>query len=172
VGICALTRPAALFLVGERERDADLRTDGALSIWTVAGRKHSNHSISLALRPIFDCATELDSLSVIERKGRLYGRVTLTLEAREPRGSAPGDIDLNETNAAVAVDADGREFFASGKATTVRNARTMQTTKRVHRALATKKAEGKDTHGVRRVRTRLSGRRKRRTQDVARVVAK
>jgi len=57
-------------------------------------------------------------------------------------------IDLNETNAVVAVDADGREFFQSGKATKVRNQRTMQATKRVQRKLATRKAEGKDTHGV------------------------
>src|SRR5262249_38926989 len=32
-------RPTALFLVGERGRDARFLTDGTLSIWTVAGRK-------------------------------------------------------------------------------------------------------------------------------------
>src|SRR5262249_42356099 len=62
--------------------------------------------------------------------------------------------------------------FISGKATKVRNSRTLQTTKRVQRTLAAKKAEGADTHGVRRVLKRLSGRRRRRTQDFARVVAK
>ena len=91
---------------------------------------------------------------------------------QNPAGIVPVGIDLNETNAVVAVDADGREFFQTGKATKVRNQRTMQTTKRVQRKLATKKAEGADTHGVRRVLKRLSGRRKRRTQDFAGVTAK
>jgi putative transposase len=81
-------------------------------------------------------------------------------------------IDRNETNAVVAVDVDGQELFITGKATKVHNQRTMQTTKRVQRKLAIRKAEGMDTHGVRRVLKRLSGRRKRRTQDFARVTAK
>src|SRR5262249_3660432 len=100
------------------------------------------------------------------------GRVALTLEVPEPKGIVPVGIDLNETNAVVAVDADQRVFFVSGKVTKVRNRRTMQTTQRVQRKLATKKAEGKDTRGVRRVLKRLSGRRRRRTNDLARVVAK
>ena len=124
------------------------------------------------MRPLFDAAKEIDSVTVIERKGNLYGRVALTLDAPEPRGIIPVGVDLNETNAVVAVDADGREFFQSGKATKVRNQRTMQTTKRVQRKLAAKKAEGKDTHSVRRVLKRLSGRRKRRTQDFARCATK
>ena len=81
-------------------------------------------------------------------------------------------IDLNETNAIVAVDIDRRELFITGNATKVLNYRTMQTTKRVQRKLATRKAEGEDTHGVRRVLKRLSGRRKRRSQDFARCAAK
>ena len=121
---------------------------------------------------MFDTAKEIDSVTVIERKGKLYGRVALTLEAPEPQGVTPVGIDLNETNAVVAVDADGREFFQTGKATKVCNYRTMQATKRVQRKLAAKNAEGADTHGVRRALKRLSGRRRRRTQDFARVVAK
>ncbi len=172
LGICRFERQTALFLVGERGRDADFRADGTLSIWTVGGRKHINYRVPSALRPLFESAKELDSVMVIERKGKLYGRVALTLEAPEPQGIVPVGIDLNETNAVVAIDADGREFFQSGKATKVRNARTMQTRKRVQRKLATRKAEGADTHGVRRVLKRLSGRRKRRTADFARVTAK
>jgi putative transposase len=172
VGICRFERPAALFLVGDRGRDADFRADGSLSIWTVAGRKRIAYTVPPALRPQFDAAKEIDSVTVVERKGRLYGRVALTLDVPEPRGIVPVGIDLNETNAVVAVDADGREFFQSGKAVKVRNHRTMQATKRVQRKLAVKKAEGTDTHGVRRVLKRLSGRRKRRTQDFARVTAK
>jgi hypothetical protein len=60
VGVCAFTRPVALFLVGERGRDADFRADGTLSIWTVAGRKHINYRIPPALRPIFDGAQGID----------------------------------------------------------------------------------------------------------------
>jgi putative transposase len=172
VGVYRFERPAALFLVGERGRDADFRADGKLSIWTIAGRKRIDYTVPPALHPLFASAKETDSVMVIERKGRLYGRVALTLNAPEPKGVVPVGIDLNETNALVAVDADGREFFHSGKATKVRNRRTMQAAKRVQRKLATKKAEGADTHGVRRVRKRLSGRRKLRTADFARVTAK
>ena len=172
VGICTFTRPAAMFLVGQRGRDADFRADGTLSIWTVAGRKRISYTVPTALRPLFASAKEVDSVTMIARKGKLYGRVALTLEVPEPKGILPVGIDLNETNAVVAVDADGREFFQSGKATKVRNRRTMQTTKRVQRKLAAKKAEEADTHGVRRALKRLSGRRKRRTDDFARVTAK
>jgi len=172
VGICHFERPAAMFLVGVRGRDADIRADGTLSIWTVAGRKRLPYTVPTALRPLFAAAKEIDSVTVIERKGRLYGRVALTLEAPAPKGIMPVGVDLNETNALVAVDADGRELFISGKATKVHNYRTMQATKRVQRKLATKKAEGKDTHGVRRALKRLSGRRRRRTDDFARVAAK
>jgi hypothetical protein len=131
VGVCRFERLTALFLAGERGRDADFRSDGTLSIWTVGGRKHINYTIPPALRPMFEAAKEIDSVTVIARKGKLYGRVALTLDAPEPKGVTPVGIDLNETNAIVAVDADGREFFQSGKATKVRNQRTMQTTKRV-----------------------------------------
>jgi hypothetical protein len=172
VGICGFTRPAAMFLGGERGHDADFRADGTLSIWTVAGRKHISYTVPSALRPLFESAKEIDAVAVIERKGKLYGRVALTLDTPKPRGVVPVGIDLNETNAVVAVDADGRAFFQSGKATKVCNARTMQTTKRVQRRLAAKKAEGADAHGVRCVLKRLSGRRKRRARDFACVVAR
>jgi putative transposase len=172
VGVCRFDHAAALFLVGERGRDADFRADGTLSIWTVAGRKHLPYRVPTALRPMLDAAKQIDSVRMIERKGKLYGRVAVTLEAPDPTGIVPVGIDLNETNAVVAVDADQRVFFVSGKVPKVRNRRTMQRTQRVQRKLTTKKAEGKDTHGVRRALKRLSGRRRRRTTDLARVIAK
>jgi putative transposase len=172
VGVCRFERSTAVFLVGVRGRDADFRADGTLSIWTVGGRKRLAYRVPPALCSLFDAASEIDSVMVIERKGKLYGRVALTLDIPDPKGVVPVGIDLNETNALVAVDADGREFFQGGKATKVSNRRTMQTTQRVQRKLATRKAEGKDTHAVRRVLKRLSGRRRRRTADFARVVAK
>lgn len=172
LGVCHFNRMAAMFLVGQRGRDADFRKDGTLSIWTVGGRKRLPYAVVTAHRPLFNAATEIDSVTVIERGGKLYGRVTLTLEVPEPKGVVPVGIDLNETNALVAVDADARELFISGLATKVRNRRTMQATKRVQRKLATKKAEGKETRSVRRALKRLSGRRSRRTRDFARVTAK
>src|SRR5262249_49677192 len=123
-------------------------------------------------RSLFDAGKEIDSVTVIEHTGKLYGRVALTLEVPAPKGVVPVGMDLNETNALVAVDADGRELIISGKATKVRNRRTMQTAKRVQCTLATKKAEGANTRSVRRLLKRLAGRRRRRTQDFARVVAK
>jgi IS605 OrfB family transposase len=172
LSVCRFKKPIALFLVGTRGRDADFRKDGTLSIWTVAGRKRLSYTIPRAFQATFAAAKEIDSLLVIERKRKLYGRVTLTLAIPEARGVHPVGIDLNETNALVAVDADGRELFISGKATKVRNRRTQQTTSRVQKKLATKKAEHKDTRSVRRVLKRLSGRRLRRTRDFARVTAK
>jgi len=172
LSVCRFERMAAMFLVGVRGRDADFRKDGSLSIWTVGGRKRLSYEVVAAHRPLFDAAKEIDSVTVIERGGHLYGRVALTLNAPEPKGVVPVGIDLNETNALVAVDADGQELFVSGLATKVKNKRTMQTTKRVQRKLATRKAEKRDTHSVRRVLKRLSGRRSRRTRDFARVTAK
>jgi IS605 OrfB family transposase len=171
-GLCRFSKPMAMFLVGKRGRDAAFRTDGTLSIWTMAGRKHITYTVPAKLRPLFDAATEIDSVTVVERGGKLYGRVAFTLDAPEPAGVLPVGVDLNETNALVAVDADGRALFISGLATKVRNRRTMQTTTRVQRKLATRKAEGKDTRSVRRALKRLGGRRKRRTRDFARVAAK
>ncbi len=172
LGLCHFERATAMFLVGQRGRDADFRKDGSLSIWTVGGRKRIAYDVVAAHKPLLDAAKEVDSITVIERDGKLYGRVALTLDAPEPRGVVPVGIDLNETNALVAVDADGRELFISGLATKVRNRRTMQVTKRVQAKLAIRKAEKRDTRSVRRVLKRLGGRRSRRTRDFARVTAK
>ncbi|WP_169460854.1 hypothetical protein [Ktedonobacter racemifer] len=83
-------------------------SDGTLSIWTVAGRKHLTYSIPQDFKTAFEKALEIDSLTVIKRDGKLIGRVTLTLDAPEPQGILPVGIDLNETNALVAVDPDGQ----------------------------------------------------------------
>jgi hypothetical protein len=65
-GVCQFTKPAAMFLVGKRGRDADFRADGTLSIWTVAGRKHIGYTVPAKLRPLFEAATEIDSVTVIQ----------------------------------------------------------------------------------------------------------
>jgi putative transposase len=93
----------ALFLVGKRGRDADFRRDGTLSIWTVAGRKHLTYRVPDDFNATLERATEIDSLTVIKRDGKLIGRVTVTLNVPEPQGILPVGIDLGETNALVAV---------------------------------------------------------------------
>lgn len=165
-------RARALFLVGKRGRDADFRADGTLSIWTVAGRKRITYVVPDAFKTTLANAKEIDSLTVIERAGRLLGRVTLTLDAPEPQGVLPVGIDLNETNALVAVNPDGETLFVSGKAVKVANARSFKTRKRLQRKLATRKAERQDTHSVRRTLKRLGRKRSNRTRTFAQTAAK
>jgi putative transposase len=162
----------ALFLIGKRGRDADFRADGTLSIWTVAGRKHLTYSLPEDFRATFAGAKELDSLTVIERNGKLIGQVTLTLEVPEPQGVLPLGIDLNETNALVAVDPDGNSLFISGKAVKVKNRRTAKTRARLQSKHATRKAEKKDTRSVRRLLKRLGHSQRNRTRTFAQQSAK
>lgn len=168
----AFRRARALFLVGKRGRDADFRADGMLSLWTVAGRKRIAYTVPNAFKATLAAAKEIVSLTVIAREGRLLGRVTLTLEAPEPCGVHPVGIDLNETNALVAVDPDGKTLFVSGRAVKVANKRTFKTRKRLQRKQAARKAERKDTHSVRRVLKRLGRKRSNRTRTFAKTAAK
>jgi putative transposase len=165
-------RARALFLIGCRGRDADFRKDGTLSIWTVAGRKHLTYSIPEDFKATFETAKELDSLTIILREGKLIGRVTLTLDIAEPVGILPVGIDLNETNALVAVDPDGRELFISGKAVKVKNRRTTKTRARLQSKHAIRKAEKKDTRSVRRLLKRLGRKQRNRTRTFAQQTAK
>jgi putative transposase len=168
----AFCRARALFLVGKRGRDADFRADGSLSIWTVAGRKRISYQVPETFKNTMAAAKEIDSLTVIERGGQLLGRVTVTLQAPEPAGIHPVGVDLNETNALVAVDPDGKTLFVSGKATKVANKRNFKTRKRVQAKHAAKKAEHTDTHSVRRVLKRLGRKRSNRTRTFAKTAAK
>jgi len=165
-------RKAAMFLVGVRGRDADFRKDGSLSIWTVAGRKRISYTIPEDFRPKFEQAQEIDSLTVIERNGKLLGRAVVTLEYPDPQGVHPIGIDLNETNALVAVDADGGTLFISGKDVKLRNKRSFKTRKRLQRKLASRKAEKRDTRSVRRLLKRLGRQRSNRTRTLAQTAAK
>ena len=162
----------ALFLIGKRGRDAAFRQDGTLSIWTVAGRKHLTYALPEDFKSLFARAKELDSLTVIDRAGKLIGRLTLTLDVPEPQGILPVGIDLGETNALVAVDPDGRTLFVSGKSVKVKNRRTSKTRKRLQRKLATHKAEHKGTRSVRRVLKRLGRKQRNRTRTFAQQTAK
>jgi IS605 OrfB family transposase len=172
----AFKRPTALFLVGERGRDARLCDDGTLSIWTVAGRKRIAYSVPDAFKQTLADAVEIDSMTVIERDGRLLGRVVVTLRVPDPKGIHPVGIDLNETNALVAVDPDGTTLFVSGRAFKVRNTRTRKTRRRLQAQLATHKAQKHDTRSIRRVLKRLGRKQRNRTrtfcqQTAAKLVA-
>jgi putative transposase len=162
----------ALFLVGKKGRDASFREDGRLSIWTCAGRKQLAYQVPKDFKPVLAQASEIDSLIVIERNGKLIGRVTVTLEIAKPQGILPVGIDLNETNALVAVDPDGRTFFISGKAVKVKNRRTSKTRSRLQKKHAARKAHKKDTRSVRRLLKRLGRTQRNRTRTFAQQTAK
>jgi putative transposase len=164
-------RSWAIFLVGKRGRDADFRADGTLSIWTAAGRTRLTDTVPAVFRATLQRAKEIDSVTVIERKGKLRGRVTVMRDGPEPRGTIPVGINLNETNALVAAAPDGRVFFASGRAVKVKNRRTQKTRTRLQRTLAARKAERTDTRSVRRVLKRRGRRQRSRTHTVARQTA-
>ncbi len=87
----------------------------------------------------------MDSLTVALRKGKPISRLTVTLDVPEPAAVHPVGIDLNETNALVAVDPDGRTLFISSKAVKVKNRRTYKTPNCLKRKLAAKKAARKST---------------------------
>jgi putative transposase len=149
---CACRRARALLLVGKRGRDADLRADGTLSIWTGAGRKRSTSAVPAACAAPLAGAQASDSLTVIARGGRLLGRITLTRHAPAPQGVLPVGVDLNETNALVAVTPEGDTRFVSGGAAKVANKRHCKTRTRVQRTRvqhtpATRKAEHRDSTG-------------------------
>lgn len=162
----------ALFLVGSRGRDADFREDGTLSIWTIAGRKRLTYTIPEDFKATFEQAKTIDCLNVISRSGKLIGRVTITLEVPGPAGILPIGIDLNETNALVAVDPDGNTLFVSGKAVKVKNRRTAKTRSRLQSRFSTRKAQHKDTRSIRRVLKRLGRKQRHRTRTFAQQTAK
>src|SRR5690606_21215192 len=88
----------------------------------------------------------------------------------------PVGIDLNETNALVAVDPDGTTLFVSGRDFKVRNIRTRKTRRRLQEALATHKAQKQDTRSLRRLLKRLGRKQRNRTrtfcqQTAAKLVA-
>jgi putative transposase len=165
-------RKTALFLIGERGRDASFHRSGKLSVWTIKGRKKLIFIIPEFFKPIFDKATSYDSLSVIETKGKLQGRLCLTLEVPDPVSASPVGVDLNETNAVVAIDANNKVFFKTGMKTKILNRRTRKVKKRLKNKLNSRKAENKNISSIVKVLKRLGKKEQRRTLDFARVTAK
>jgi putative transposase len=152
-------KPACLFMIGPKGRDASF-IKGKLSLWTVAGRKKIGYHIPR--HDIFEKAVDVDCLTVIERNGELIGRLVVTLEFPDAIGVLPVGIDLNETNALVASDPDGK----------VRNKKSFKTRKRLQKKLAARKAQKQDTHSVRRLLKRLGRKRSNRTKTFAQTAAK
>ena len=161
----------ALFLVGQRGRDASFKAD-KLSIWTVAGRKKLSFTVPEYFRPTLEQAQEIDSINVVEKDGRLIGFVCVTLEVPEPAGVLPVGVDLNETNILVAIDPDNRKLFISGKQMKIANTKTRKTYKRLQIKLASRKAEGLDTRSVRRSLKRLGSKHTNRTKTFCQTIAK
>jgi len=166
-------RAHALFLVGKRGRDASFTSESTLSLWTITGkRKHLSYQVPQDFKATLERAIQIDSLTVLQRNGKLIGRVAVPLEVPDPAGILPVGIDLNETNALVAVDPDNRTLFISGKAVKVKNRRTAQTRSRLQKKHATRKAEKKDTRSIRRLLKRLGRKHRNRTRTFAQQTAK
>ena len=164
--------PRALFLIGKRTRDANLKPDGTMSIWTVAGRKKLRYSVPDYFRSTLTNAVEIDSMIVVPHENHLIGHVAVTLDIPDADGIIPVGVDLNETNAIVAVDADGHELFITGLSRRILNSRTRKTVSRLQKKLAQKKADGKNTRSVVRVIKRLQRKRSRRTKDFCHCASK
>lgn len=169
----AFKRDHAVFLVGKKGRDASFPRDGSLSIWTVAGRKRMPYRVPDRLKPLFERAKLVNSLTVREdRTGKLVVIASITIDAPDPQPGKPVGVDLNATNAVVAVNLEGDTFFETGLATRVRNKKTRKTVRRLQIKRAAKKAVGASTRSVRRTLKRLGRQRSNRTKDFARCVAK
>jgi IS605 OrfB family transposase len=165
-------KPTALFLIGKRGRDAEILSDHRLAFWTPNGKKVVSFRVPAYFEERFQQAVEFDSLLVIERKGRLLGRLVVTLTVPDPEGDLPCGLDRGELNAIAAVDACGKVFFRSGRRYRQKNKASHKRRKRLQQRLALKKAESKDTRSVRRALKRLSRKAANRTREFVRMTAK
>jgi IS605 OrfB family transposase len=164
-------KPTALFLIGKRGRDAELLPEHRLAFWTPNGKKIVSFRVPAYFEERFQQAVEFDSLLVIERKGRLLGRLVVTLPIPDPEGDLPCGIDRGELNAIASVDACGQVFFRSGRRYRQKNKASHKRHKRLQQRLVLKKAESKDTKSVRRALKRLSRKAANRTKEFVRTTA-
>ena len=161
----------ALFLIGNRGRDAKFKKD-CLSIWTINGRKKLSYFIPDYFKESFNKAVSIDSINIKDVKGKLIGYVCLSLEVPDAKGVNPVGIDLNETNILVAVDNYNRELFISGKPLKIANTKTRKRRKRLKAKLKENKVQGRGTRSVRRNLKRLSSKQSNRTNTFCQTVAK
>ncbi len=164
-------RDHAVFLVGVRGREARFLKDGRISISTVAGRKKLRYREASGHDGFLEQAKLVNSLNLVERDGQLLGQVCVTLEVEDPKPVHPVGVDLNETNAIVAVDADDQVFFLSGREEREQAKRTRKTRARLQSKLASRKAERKSTRSVRRALKRLGKKQRNRTRTRCQMMA-
>jgi IS605 OrfB family transposase len=171
-GTVNFKKPFALFLIGKRKRDAAIKRDGTISIWTVSGRKKLAFSIPDYFLGYFLNALSFDSLTVKERNGQLIGYLCVTLPKPAVKGSVLVGVDRNETNLLVAVKETGEVFFESGLKLRIWRKKHRKKVARLQRKLAERKAQQKDTRSVRRLLKRLSLRQRNFTKTYCQTVAK
>ena len=123
--------PCALFLIGKVGRDASFKSDGTMSIWTIGGRKRLRYHIPGVFQEAFDTADVINSVVIVPDGDKFIGHACVTHNIPNAPGIVPVGIDLNETNAIVAVDADNRTLFITGLRRKVLNTRTRKTTARL-----------------------------------------
>lgn len=164
-------RDHAVYLVGKRGRDARFLEDGRISISTIEGRKKIGYREASGHTGFLERAKLVNSINIVERDGRPEGKVCVTLDVEEPVPVHPVGVDLNETNAIVAVNADGEVFFLSDREDRQRAKRTRKTRARLQRKLASRKAQGKDTRSVRRALKRLGTKQSRRNRTSCQMMA-
>ncbi len=165
-------RPFALFLVGERGRDACFCPDGTLSIWTVSGRKRLAYYAPPYSRTLLRSALRIDSIRVKERKGKLVGFVTITLAKPKAEGLHFVGVDLNETNHIVGVKETGEVFFVSGLNYRIWMTKHRKLRARLQRKLAERKGQRRGTRSLRRRLQHLLLRQRNFTRTYCHTVAK
>ncbi|MGC8947251.1 MAG: transposase [Anaerolineae bacterium] len=165
-------KPFALFLIGKRGRDASIRKDGTISIWTVGGRKRLSFSIPEHFIGYFVNAVSYDSLTVNEKNGQLTGDLCVTVPKPPAKGSAVVGADRNETNLLVAVEENGEVFFESGLKLRIWRTKRRKKMSGLQRKLAEHKAPHKDTRSMRRALKRLSLHRRNFTRAHVQILAK
>jgi putative transposase len=171
-GTVNFKKPFAVFLIGKRKRDAAIKRDGTISIWTVGGRKRLAFSIPDYFIGYFLNALSFDSLTVKERNGQLIGYLCVTLPKPAVKGSVLVGVDRNETNLLVAVKETGEVFFESGLSLRIWRKKHRKKVARLQKKLAERKAQHKDTRSVRRLLKRLSLRQRNFTKTYCQTVAK
>jgi len=165
-------KPFAVFLIGKRERDASIKEDGTISIWTVGGRKRLAFSVPDYFVGYFLNALSFDSLTVKEQNGQLIGYLCVTLPKPAEKGSVLVGADRNETNLLVAAKETGEIFFESGLKLRIWRKKHRKKLARLQKKLAERKAQRKDTRSLRRVLKRLSLSQRNFTKTYCQIVAK
>jgi len=171
-GTVNFKKPFAVFLIGKQKRDAAIKKDGTISIWTVGGRKRLAFSVPEHFLGYFLNVLSFDSLTVKERNGQLIGYLCVTLPKPAVKGSVLVGVDCNETNLLVAVKETGEVFFESGLKLRIWRKKHRKKVARLQRKLTERKAQHKDTRSVRRVLKRLSLRQRNFTKTYCQTIAK